>query len=84
MKTVCLFLSCLHRCHSIVFVFEDSKKLYDYAAIQCFRAREIDGKFESIQRVEAAHFHMKLNEDLKVDIDLPNFNVDVMNDVGVK
>jgi hypothetical protein len=53
--------------------FEDRSSEYDYADVQCFRAREIDGQFEGITPVDAAHFHMKLNDELKIDIDLPNF-----------
>jgi hypothetical protein len=55
---------------------EDRKAEYDYADIQCFRSRKLDGQFEETRPVDAAHFHMRLNEELKIDIDLPNFTAD--------
>ncbi|KAI6223596.1 hypothetical protein M3Y99_01449000 [Aphelenchoides fujianensis] len=54
-------------------LFNDDTTDYDYANIQCYQTREEDGQFTAISLVEGGHFHMKLNEELKVDIDLPTF-----------
>lgn len=77
-------LPCSFMCPSLSFYrvrFDDRRSEYDYADIQCYRAREINGQFEAMQAVEAAHFHMKLNEDQKIDIDLANFTPD-LNESG--
>lgn len=64
--------------------FEDRTSDYDYADIQCFRAREQDGQFEMLVPVDAAHFNMNLNVNLKIDIDLPNFTTTFMEGIQTR
>ncbi|KAI6236605.1 hypothetical protein M3Y95_00175500 [Aphelenchoides besseyi] len=66
------------------FNFPDGSTDYDFADIQLYHAREQDGHFTPTSIVVGAHFHMKLNEDLKVDIDLPNFTPDLPTGVKLR
>ncbi|KAI6187005.1 hypothetical protein M3Y98_00194800 [Aphelenchoides besseyi] len=66
------------------FNFLDGSTDYDFADIQLYHAREQDGTFTPTSIVAGAHFHMKLNEDLKVDIDLPNFTPDLPTGVKLR
>ncbi|KAI6223748.1 hypothetical protein M3Y99_01428000 [Aphelenchoides fujianensis] len=65
-------------------LFHDDTTDYDYANIQCYQTREEDGQFTAISLVEGGHFHMKLNEELKVDIDLPTFTPELPEGVQLR